>query len=148
MRYRLSQEHKDKFQYEILAVNNDIIQSIKMCLDVDSDKFYTNEKTLTTVTKIIRLYETLVRYPSHSNYFSKNMDIYKTVIFPLLEIPLVLKESYSDKPDAFINFFNYVFDSSMIDDDRITDPLLSLKTSISQFVVMSIEFVGILETVI
>lgn len=84
MRYRLSQEHKDKFQFEILAINNDIIQSIKMCLDIDSDKFYANDKVLTTITKIIRLYETLVRYPSHSNYFSKNMDIYKTVIFPLL----------------------------------------------------------------
>lgn len=34
----------------------------------------------------------------------------------------------------------------MIDDDKITDPLLSLKTSVAQMLIMSIEFVGILES--
>lgn len=36
----------------------------------------------------------------------------------------------------------------MIDDDKITDELLSLKTSVSQFLVMSCEFVGVLETLL
>ena len=41
-----------------------------------------------------------------------------------------------------------MFDSSLVNDDDITDELLALQTSVSQFVIMAIEFMDILGNIV
>ena len=87
--------------------------------------------------------ETLLRFPDHNLFFSQH----STFMYPIIsffQIPPSLKGSFLESPQLFINFYNFVFDCSLYSDDEITDELLALQTSVSQFIVMAVEQLHVL----